>query len=407
MLDALALSRVAERYRQASFNGAQGPSDEGVAEGRILFVDDEPSILDALARSLHRDYEVHTAEGGEAGLKCVAEKGPFAVVISDMRMPGMDGAAFLAAVRRVAPDTVRMLLTGHADMTSAMKAVNEGQLFRFLAKPCPKDDLLKALEGAHEQYRLVRAEREVLARTLRASVTVLVRVLNLTDPNTFGHASVLARFVAHMAMKREVGDAWQYDLAAMLSQIGCIAILPETMARIRAGQEVSEEDRLMFASHPEIGRQIVENIPRLQSVARMISLQTEGGSGADDDPEVELGGAMLRLGLAIHRLASGGLSVDLAVARLRQEGAHDERLLDAMGDYRDDWGIDTIRVIPVTDLEVGMVLDEDLKLRDGTVSLGSATEIDAPLLDRARRLSASHLVQEPFRVRVPSWTLGE
>jgi len=91
---------------------------------RILFVDDEPAVLDGYKRTLHRDFEVDTAVGGEAGLASFGDRGPYSVVISDMRMPGMNGAEFLAQVRQSAPDTVRMLLTGFTDLIYASRGMN-------------------------------------------------------------------------------------------------------------------------------------------------------------------------------------------------------------------------------------------------------------------------------------------
>src|ERR1700712_1968104 len=101
---------------------------------RILLVDDEPALLEGLERHLRKPFEVHTSTSAAQALELIALKGPFAVVVSDMRMPHVNGAVFLARVREIAPDTVRLLLTGHADTESAIAAVNEGQIFRFLTK---------------------------------------------------------------------------------------------------------------------------------------------------------------------------------------------------------------------------------------------------------------------------------
>ena len=112
---------------------------------KILFVDDEPAVLDGYQRLLRREFDVSVALGGEQGLTSIRTNGPYAVVISDMRMPGLNGAQFLSLVRQKVPDTVRMLLTGYTDLNAAMDAVNEGNIFRFLTKPCDKELLVKAL----------------------------------------------------------------------------------------------------------------------------------------------------------------------------------------------------------------------------------------------------------------------
>ena len=111
------------------------------AKPRLLCVDDEPNVLDALARQLRQRWDVVTATGGQSGLERLVRDGPFAVVMSDMRMPGMNGAAFLATARTVAKDTVRLLLTGQTEIAAAIAAVNEGHIFRFLTKPCSGETL--------------------------------------------------------------------------------------------------------------------------------------------------------------------------------------------------------------------------------------------------------------------------
>lgn len=140
---------------------------------RILFVDDEPNVLQALERQLRKQFEVLTAEGPVLGLEALKKEGPFAVIVSDLRMPVMDGIRFLAMAKEALPDSVRIILSGQGDFAAAIDAVNEGSIFRFLTKPCPTDHLIKALAAGLEQYRLVHAERELLeelsAEALRCS----------------------------------------------------------------------------------------------------------------------------------------------------------------------------------------------------------------------------------------------
>lgn len=127
---------------------------------RILLVDDEPNILSSYGRGLRRDWDLITAASGEEGLNIIREQGPFAVIVSDFNMPRMDGIAFLAQTLTLAPESVRMMLTGEGDFHIATKAVNEGNIFRFMTKPCPLEHLHKALEAGHQQYRLMQLEKE-------------------------------------------------------------------------------------------------------------------------------------------------------------------------------------------------------------------------------------------------------
>ena len=138
------------------------PDARLAARPRILCVDDEAQILEAMILNLGRRYHVSTALNGALGLEKIRSEAPFAVLISDMRMPGMDGATFLKHAFGEAPNTVRILLTGQAELSAAIAAVNEGQIFRFLSKPCPPASLLKTIEAAVEQNRLITSEKVLL-----------------------------------------------------------------------------------------------------------------------------------------------------------------------------------------------------------------------------------------------------
>src|ERR1700686_4919224 len=165
---------------------------------KILFVDDEPAALEGYRRLLHRSFDVDTAVGAAEGLEKIAESGPYAVVVSDMRMPEMDGAAFLAMVREVAPDTVRLAITGYADLETAGRAINEGSIFRFLTKPCEKSTLVAALTAAQEQHRLITAEKELLEKTLSGSIHVLTGMLSLVNPAAASRVPGIRLCVDHL-----------------------------------------------------------------------------------------------------------------------------------------------------------------------------------------------------------------
>lgn len=120
---------------------------------KILLVDDDKHTLEAYKRLLHGKFNIETAAGGAHGLAVVLLLGPFAVVISDMRMPGMNGAEFLARVRDISPQTVRMLLTGYKNSNHAIEAVNKGEIFRYLTKPCKENALEAAILVGLARYR--------------------------------------------------------------------------------------------------------------------------------------------------------------------------------------------------------------------------------------------------------------
>ncbi|MEJ2694660.1 MAG: EAL domain-containing protein [Candidatus Thiodiazotropha sp.] len=151
--------------------------DTSSRDERILFVDDEENVLVAYRRLLHRRYEIATALSAAEALLMIGHNGPYAVIVADMSMPGMDGVELLARSKTISPASVRMMVTGNADQRTAMMAVNQGEVYRFLNKPCSKEQLVEALDGALAFYRKNRDEKIQLTRSL-ADVDRLTRQLN-------------------------------------------------------------------------------------------------------------------------------------------------------------------------------------------------------------------------------------
>jgi signal transduction histidine kinase len=155
---------------------------------RVLFVDDEPYVLAGLTDLLRGRYQVTTATSGTEALRIIVDSEPFSVIVSDFAMPGMSGAEFLGQARHASPDAIRLLLTGQATLEGAASAINEGQIFRFLIKPCSGSHLIQALDDAVEQYRLVTADRQLLEHKLGAMSSHLVRVERLASLGTMSAA---------------------------------------------------------------------------------------------------------------------------------------------------------------------------------------------------------------------------
>ncbi|MCZ7585448.1 MAG: response regulator [Deltaproteobacteria bacterium] len=206
-----------------------------MARERILLVDDEPNVLAGYERRLRREFSAVTAVGGAAGLSALAQQGPFAVVVADMRMPGLDGVQFLIRVREMAPDSVRVMLTGHADAETVINAINEGSVFRFLTKPCPAETLSKTLWDAIGQYRLVRAERELLDSTLNGVVEVLTDVMRVADPEARGRFP-LRRDIEVVCRALGLTRDWDIKLASLLMDIGMATIPASTRAKVDSGR---------------------------------------------------------------------------------------------------------------------------------------------------------------------------
>lgn len=371
------------------------------ARPRVLCVDDEPAVLEGLGLHLRRKYDMATARGGAEALAHLAEAGAPDVVISDMRMPGMDGATLLTRVRDLYPDTTRMLLTGQADLASAIAAVNQGQIFRFLTKPCPPADLLSALAAAVEQRRLILAERLLLEQTLRGSIQALTDVLALTHPAAFGRATRIKRSVSEMLTATAATETWQIEVAAMLSQIGYASLPAELNEKVYFGHRLSPAEEAQVAKVPQVTEQLLGHIPRLEEVRAILAGAARATGRPAGGELVARGIAMLRIAIDFDLLEQQGSDPAVALATLRgRKDRYDEALLEAFASRRAESGPrQEIREVTIGGLAVGMVLAEDVLTTSGALLVARGYELSWSLLSRLRDFRHG-AVREPIRVIV-------
>ncbi len=375
---------------------------------KVLLVDDEPNVLSSYKRGLRKQYDVDVALGGEEGLAKIGSNGPYAVIVSDMRMPGMDGAAFLSRARIEAPESVRMMLTGCSETDVAINAVNEGKIFRFLTKPCPPDVLDRALAEGVEQYRLIRAEKDLLESTLRGSIKVLVDVLALVNPTAFGRASRVRRMVRQIYEELRGDKAWEVEIAAMLSQIGCVTVPEETLAKMFEGQTLGEQERQMLAAHPQVGSALIANIPRLDGVAKTILYQGKrfDGSGLPADEVkremIPLGARVLKVALDLDGLTASGLDSGTAMSRLRtRKGWYDPAVLDSLEKILVTQIKYDIKAVRTDALRANMILAQNVFTKAGTLVIARGQEVTPWVMARLRNFSKNVGIQEPFKVLIP------
>jgi len=377
------------------------------SENKVLFVDDEAAFLDGYKLMLPQHFEADTAVGGEQGLAAIRDHGPYAVVVSDMRMPGMNGVQFLAQVRQVAPDTVRMMLTGYSDISAAMDAVNEGNIFRFLAKPCVPDVLTEAITSGLAQYRLVTSEKDLLENTLNGSIKVLTDVLSAVSPAAFGKSVRVTRCVRHLVARFRLPYSWYFEAAAMLSQLGCIMLDPKLIQTAHVGTHLSAEDRIQFEAHPNNARALLANIPRLEPIGWMISQQLVRGTPqkAPHLPEMPeellaFGAKMLKVAVAFDHLRTKNVTNDEAVLRLRYRSEFDRELVDALADMKYEEPKMELRKVPISTLTVGMILQQDVRNHAGVLVVAKGQEVTRPLLVRLEHFSLARLIDNEIMALV-------
>jgi putative two-component system response regulator len=312
---------------------------------RVLFVDDEANILAALTRHFRNDHELLLAQSGEQALRMLETDGPVDVVVSDLRMPKMDGVKFLSEVRRLYPETVRIILTGHADLQNTLDAVNRCQAFRILAKPCPMEDIGQAIADAVDQARLVQDRRElaILRKVQEAMEGIIVGFTNLVearDPYTAGHQAAVARLA--VAVGEEMGLAPDQlmciRMSGLVHDIGKVYVPTEFLNK---PGKLSDLEFAIIKNHAQIGSEILKPIDFPWPIVRTVREHHErlDGSGypqglAADAISLEAKVIMVADtvdAMTSHRPYRPGLGLDKALAELRENKGklYDVRVVDA------------------------------------------------------------------------------
>jgi len=367
---------------------------------RILLVDDERNLLDTLRRSLSRRYDLVTAEGPEEGLAALQSEDAFAVVVSDLAMPGMDGVKFLARAKDISPLSVRMILTGHGDLEAAIAAVNEGSIFRFLTKPCPVELFIHALDAGLEQYRLVTAEKELLRGTVHGCVKVLTDILNLVNPEAFSRGERVKRLMLAVVRTLDLPNPLTYELAGMLSQIGMVAIPEDIVFKRFRGGQLSPEESLIYRLHATVATSLLSQIPRMGAVVDIIASQKECSNG---EPATQSEGALLiNICLEYDDLDQLGVSKGAAVETLRPrwEAKAPALFMGFVKTVFSDGGY-LPRQVPLHDIQAGMILRQDLFDEQGTLVMAKGQEISEIAVLRLSKMRESFKPPKELDMLVP------
>lgn len=350
----------------------------GASKPRILLVDDEPAVLAALQRQLRPHYAVESAEGGKEAVRIASSSEPFTVVMTDMRMPQMDGVAVLTHMREHYPDTVRILLTGYADLDSAIAAVNDGNVFRFLTKPSAPDIIRGAIEGAVHQHNLILAERELLQGTLQGSVRAMLETLALANPEAFSRATRVKTTVTKLLEHMHVDDRWEIEVAAMLSQAGAVSLPPAVLEKLNTGAALEADEAAMVARLPNVAEHLLEGIPRLEGVRDLI--HQLGNWRAVSAP---IGTKVIQLAIDYDVLEARGMSPDAVIQELQGRGSeYGPSAIKALLEVQEELMLQHVVEIAVDELKPGMVLAQDLRTRDHKLLVSRGFAVTDGLLER-------------------------
>jgi response regulator RpfG family c-di-GMP phosphodiesterase len=377
---------------------------------RVLVVDDDTKLLAGLERHLGQRFAITTAENGPQALERIKSHGPFAVILCDMRMPGMDGIEVLKRFAEQAPDTVRMMLTGNADQKTAAEAINDGRIFRFFSKPCPAATLAEGIDAAIRQFRLVMAERKLLEQTLAGSVKMLAEVLSLVAPETFERSVRLRTWALQVGRQMGLSSLWELELAASLVHVGAISVPVEVLARHRSGQSMSPVEANMIRHIPQIGAELIRKIPRLETVAQAVLHQGQwfnGEGGADGGPvghAIPVASRILHALIALDDAGRGRLTREVLAVLDYNPGRFDPAVVAAaraclhVSSQDDESGWARL-TLPVHGVKAGDLIETNLELESGKLIFAAGQTITHALFVRLTNLQSMYQFREPVRVR--------
>ena len=289
---------------------------DGPPKPRVLCVDDEPRVLESLRDSLHRRFEVVGTTNGFEALRILSME-QCHVVLSDMRMPLVNGARFLTLAREHAPDTVRLLLTGQSTIDDAVAAVNQGEIFRFLLKPCPRNDLIAAIDAAVARHQVLVRERRLDGQTLEGTVHAFRQMAAAVDPTAPARAKRIFQRSVELAAAADVSvPSWDLECACELLQAGIIGL--PAASRAKLGSQLTPELSAELERMPEIAVEFIGQIGRLSPVAALLShtakpfVPTRPGLAG-----TLLSARILRIVLDFDLLETQSVGTDVAMRKLR------------------------------------------------------------------------------------------
>ena len=345
-------------------------------KSRVLLVDDDVNVLSAYRRNLRLFFEIETASSGQEGLELLKSSLPFAVVVSDYYMPEMNGIEFLTQVKQIAPDTVRVMLSGQADLQATIEAINEGSIFRFLYKPCSSEQLINTIKASVEQYQLIISEKELLNKTLKGSIQVLVDILSLVNPQLFSRIARLPSLTRKIASRLNYDNIWEIELAALLCQIGSVTVPKNILDKLLSRQDLQEEEAKIWLNHPRYGKKILAKVPRLENIAEGILYQFKNYDGSgfpEDEPRKSVAipriGRLLKIVIDYDILIEKGIQDKQALEIMHQRsGYYDPVIFAAL--EAEILSIEhgyVVRTYPLNDVNPGMILADEVKDNLGVV----------------------------------------
>jgi CheY-like chemotaxis protein len=378
-------------------------TEQGLLQGNIMVVDDNPANLKLLEDMLHQHgYEVRSFPRGRLAL-AGADQEPPDLILLDINMPEMNGYEVceqLKSSARLAGIPV-IFLSALNETEDKVKGFRSGGV-DYISKPFQFEEVQARVEIHLKLRRAQQAERELLERTLGGAVWTLLELVQITSPVLVLRSHSIRDIVLWITTQMGIGDAWQYELAAMLCLVGCIVLPNDLFEKAYGGQDLSPDEDQTFRAHPEVAASILANIPRLEGIAEMIRRQQTPDADLSTIEQSRQGAHMLHLALELDQRIYRDIDCRSAIAQLRDSGRFNGRILDALEHYSPRQAEFEVRQVLIREVRSGMVLDEDIWTTGRKILVFKEAMVFTPVwVERLGNFVRTHGVQERVRVRIP------
>jgi CheY-like chemotaxis protein len=394
---------------------------------KVLFVDDDTELLSSFERNLRKTFNITTATSGMKGIEILKEDNQFACIVSDFKMNQLNGVEFLSIAKDIAPNTPRILLTGFADLKNSMDAINRANIYRLLTKPIPIDNLAKIINEALESYRLIELEKEMMDKTLKSTIKMLIDVLSISQPLAIQHSKSMLKVISRTAAKINIKKIWEAEISAMLSNLGAIAIPKNIIDKKLRGEVLDSVSDGMIKSIPETGYKLINNIPHLTRIAKIILNQNIDNLNINElspDYDVFRIGHILRIVNDYDIKLKRGVNANEIISMFKENSdLYDSATVSALeesiseikneeyilrrnrvnnlaGSLAKDKFKDSILDIMISRLEPGMTLASPIKDDRGRIILSKGYELNELIITKIKNLSTQIKLIEPVRIQI-------
>jgi response regulator RpfG family c-di-GMP phosphodiesterase len=379
---------------------------------KVLVVDDDPAILSLYHKHFSSVVDVHTAEVPWVAIETLKRAGPFALIVADYKLPEMDGLELLKEAQKFAPETVRILLTGFANLELALKAINEGRVFKLLTKPCSNKEMASSFIAAINHYRQTVIDRETLEKTLSGCVQMLTDVISLSTPMAFSRARKLKALAKKISPHLKIENQWDFETAAMFSQLGCVTLPHQLLEKVQLKIPPTQIEEQMLSRVPEAGEKMLKNIPRLENIAKIVrySEKNYDGSGFPEEDialqDLPFESRALKILSAICQLEAETQDFDEIAGKIRDtQGFFDPQLtelilaeleISSLNQIHDE--IEIIKV-PIADLKIGDLLLTDVVTAEGKLLFSENNEVTQIILSKLINYQEITNIVEPITIK--------